>query len=72
MPTLKIEFSDDETTPERLQGLARETGLTQEELVRRAIADFLADYRLKTPPEEFKPNTLRDLFVGYGVIKDKD
>lgn len=55
MPTLKIDFDDEDTTPDRLNELSRETGLSPEQLVHRAIALYLGEYGLKPLPEGFKP-----------------
>lgn len=69
MPTLKIEYGDDDTTLERLESLASQSGLTCEELAQRAIAEFLKDYGLKEPLSDFQPANLRALFAGHGITK---
>lgn len=72
MPTLKIEFQDNETTPDRIAALAQEHGISPEDLIKRAINDYLGDYGLKDPPEGFRPKTLTELFIATGVYKPTD
>lgn len=69
MPTLKIDFNDNDTTPERIAAMASDYGLTSEQLVKRAIAEFLGEYGLKEPPEDFAPQNLRELFTEVGLMK---
>ena len=71
MPTLNIDFDDDDTTYEAITAMANGLGISSEQLVKRAVAQYVGEYGLEPPPEDFKPETLRDLFAGHGLIKRK-
>lgn len=72
MPTLKIEYPDYDATPDHIAALAKEHGITPEDLIKRAINAYLGDYGLKDPPEGFKPKTLTEVFVATGLYKPTD
>lgn len=71
MPTLKIEFDDDDTTPDRIAAIARDNGISSEQLVQRAIAQYLGEFGLKPLSEGSKPQSLQALFEETGVLKPK-
>lgn len=72
MPKFEINYRDDETTPDHIEQIATEHGITPEQLIRRAITQFLKGYGLQDFPEDQTPQSLGDLFEGTGVTKPKD
>lgn len=72
MPTLKIEYQDNDATPDHIAALAKENGTTPEDLVKRAINEYLGVYGLKELPENFRPQTLNELFGAAGLTKPEN
>ena len=64
-----IRFSDDATMPERIEARATECEITPEQLINRAITQYMGDYGLKPLPEGYEANSLRDLFEAKGLLK---
>ena len=64
-----VSFSDNETTPNHIESMAAELGITPEMLIRRAIAEHLGDYGLQEVPPGAKVKSLTDFLMHSGVLK---
>lgn len=71
MKELRLQFSDDETTLERLVNQASDLGVTPEEWVHRAIAKQLGDFGLRSVPDDFAAKSLTQLLEASGVLKPR-
>ena len=69
MPRYVIEFSDQDTMPERLEQMASELDITVEELVHRFIADGMKGYGLDEGTIDAE--SLDEFLVKAGVRKPK-
>lgn len=67
-PTLT--WQDDDTTPESLKTLAEESGVGQDVVIKRAIAEYLDRYTVPPIFPDQKPaHSLRELFANHGILK---
>ena len=64
-----IRYQSDESMPERIDTRAAECDITPEQLIQRAITQYMGDYGLKALPEGFEAGSLRELFEAKGLMK---
>ena len=64
-----VSLSDNKTTPDHIESMAAELGITPEMLIRRAIAEHLGDYGLQEVPPGAKVKSLADFLSHSGVLK---
>ena len=64
-----IRFNDYETMPERIESRAAECGVTPEQLICRAITQYMGEYGLKSLPGGFEAKSMHDLFESKGLVK---
>lgn len=64
-----IRFRADETMPDRIDAKAAECDITPEQLIHRAITQYMGDYGLKPLPQGLEPESLRELFEANGLLK---
>ena len=64
-----IRFNDYETMPERIESRAAECGVTPEQLICRAITQYMGEYGLKSLPGGFEAKSMHDLFEAKGLVK---
>ena len=65
-----IRFNDYETMPERIESRAAECGITPEQLICRAITQYMGGYGLKLLPGR-EAKSLYDLFEAHGILKSR-
>lgn len=66
-----IRFNEYETMPERIESRAAECGITPEQLICRAITQYMGDYGLTPLSEGFEAKSLYDLFEARGILKSR-
>ena len=67
-PTLA--WQDEDTTLESLKALAEESGVSEDVVIQRAIAEYLDRYAGLPPVEVQAPaSSLRELFINRGILK---
>lgn len=71
MDRFVIEYSDDQTMPDRLRARAAEWNISPEDLIHRAIIAFMGDYGLPPLTGDIKAQSLRELFEIAGVLKPR-
>ena len=69
MPTLMLQYGDDDTTPDRLAALAAEHGISAEMLAMRVIEDHLGEYGLTALPEDLDPSSYKEILEARGLLK---
>lgn len=69
MKNITLTFPDDDSTAECIIALASRWNITPEQLVKRAVAEFLGKYSppKELPPDVEPPTNLRDFFKAHGL-----
>lgn len=69
MKDIALIFQDDEPTAERIKALASRWNITPEQVVKRAVAEFLGTHcpPKELPPDVEPPTNFRDLFKAHGL-----
>ena len=69
MQQITITFRDDDTLPDRIALMAQAHQTTTQDIIERALSEYLGDFGLKPVPEGFRPKNILELAQAIGVIK---
>lgn len=72
METFTIEYTERDTTPDRIRAMAAFHEVTPEMVISRAVDAYLGlRFLPEPPPEDFEAKSLDELFVAYGLLKPR-
>lgn len=71
MRLIQLAFDDHDTMPEQINVLAAKCEITPDQLVKRAIAQYLNEHLplSELPKDAEPPQNLRELFIAHGLTK---
>lgn len=72
MQEITLQFRDDDTLPDRLREMASLRQTTTQDIIERALCEYLGDFGLKPVPEGFQPKNILELAQARGLFKTVD
>ncbi len=69
MQQITITFSDDDTLPDRLRKMANLHQTTPQDIIERALVEYLGEFALNPIPEGYRPKNLLELVRARGLLR---